>query len=101
MPCDDAIKFDVVRRVLARYLPTHKVVDIDGARVDFGDGAWGLCRASNTGPVLVLRFEARTGERLDEIRAEMEAVVAEAIRLQSGPEVRFASRPQGAAKADG
>ncbi len=89
--CDDAMKFDVVRRVLARYLPTHKVVDIDGARVDFGDGAWGLCRASNTGPVLVLRFEARTAERLAEVRAEMESVVADSIRLQS----------EGAAKADG
>jgi phosphomannomutase/phosphoglucomutase len=89
--CDDRLKFDVVRRVLARYLPTHKVVDIDGARVDFGEGAWGLCRASNTGPVLVLRFEARTAERLAEVRAEMEAVVADAIRLQA----------DGAAKADG
>ncbi|HEY4120554.1 MAG TPA: phosphomannomutase, partial [Byssovorax sp.] len=81
--CPDELKFDVVRRVLARYLPTHKVVDIDGARVDFGDGAWGLCRASNTGPVLVLRFEARTADRLAEIRAEVEAVVDEAIRAQS------------------
>jgi phosphomannomutase / phosphoglucomutase len=78
--CPDAIKFDAVRRVLARYWPTHKVVDIDGARVDFGDGAWGLCRASNTQPVLVLRFEARSEARRDEVRAEVEAAVAEAIR---------------------
>ncbi|HVY49892.1 MAG TPA: phosphomannomutase/phosphoglucomutase [Minicystis sp.] len=83
--CPDAVKFDVVRRVLARYLPTHKVLDIDGARVDFGDGAWGLCRASNTGPVLVLRFEARDAAKLDAVRAEMEAVVREAIeRATSG-----------------
>ncbi|MEJ7730843.1 MAG: hypothetical protein WKG00_16700 [Polyangiaceae bacterium] len=39
---------------------THRVLDIDGARVDKGDGAWGLCRASNTQPVLVLRFEAKS-----------------------------------------
>jgi len=78
--CPDAIKFDVVRRVLARYWPTHRVLDIDGARVDFGDGAWGLCRASNTQPVLVLRFEARTEARRDEIRREVEEVVADAIR---------------------
>src|SRR6185295_18030472 len=63
--CPDDAKFEVVRRVLARYAPTHRVVDIDGARVDFGDGAWGLCRASNTGPILVLRFEARTAARRD------------------------------------
>jgi phosphomannomutase / phosphoglucomutase len=78
--CPDAIKFDAVRRVLARYLPTHRVVDIDGARVDFGDGAWVLCRASNTQPVLVLRFEARSAARRDEVRAEMEHAVADAVR---------------------
>ena len=77
--CPDAIKFDVVRRVTDHFRATHDVLDIEGARVDFGDGAWGLCRASNTGPVLVLRFEARTPERRDRIRAEVEAVVAAAV----------------------
>ena len=74
-----------VRRVLARYRPTHKVVDIDGARVDFGEGAWGLCRASNTGPILVLRFEARSEARRDEIRREVEDAVADAIRRAGSP----------------
>jgi phosphomannomutase/phosphoglucomutase len=78
--CPDAIKFEVVRRILARYWPTHRVLDIDGARIDFGDGAWGLCRASNTGPILVLRFEARTEERRDAIRREVEEAVADALR---------------------
>jgi phosphomannomutase / phosphoglucomutase len=78
--CPDAIKFEVVRRILARYWPTHRVLDIDGARIDFGDGAWGLCRASNTGPILVLRFEARTEARRDEIRREVEEAVADATR---------------------
>jgi phosphomannomutase / phosphoglucomutase len=78
--CPDAIKFEVVRRILARYWPTHRVLDIDGARIDFGDGAWGLCRASNTGAILVMRFEARTPERRDEIRHEVEQAVDEAIR---------------------
>ncbi|HEX2660146.1 MAG TPA: hypothetical protein VHU40_17810, partial [Polyangia bacterium] len=50
----------------------HTVVDIDGARVMF-EGGWGLVRASNTGAVLVLRFEARSPERLAEIRGLMEA----------------------------
>jgi phosphomannomutase/phosphoglucomutase len=79
--CPDALKLDVVRRVLARYLPTHKVADIDGARIDFGDGAWGLCRASNTQPVLVLRFEARTEARRDEIRRDVEEAVATAVAV--------------------
>ncbi len=73
--CPDEVKFAVVAKVLAHYQATHRVLDIDGARVDFGDGAWGLCRASNTQPVLVLRFEARTESRRDEIRREVETIV--------------------------
>ena len=82
--CPDNIKFDVVARVVAHYKSSHRVLDIDGGRVDFGEGAWGLCRASNTQPVLVLRFEAATTSRLEAIRAEVESVVAEAIRVVSG-----------------
>ena len=52
-------------------------VYVDGARVNFGDG-WGLVRASNTQPVLVLRFESVSPERRDAIRAEVERVVADA-----------------------
>jgi len=76
--CPDATKFEVVQRVLARYRPTHRVIDVDGARIIFPDGAWGLVRASNTQPVLVLRFEATSAERLAEIRAEVEGAVATA-----------------------
>ena len=47
------------------------MIDVDGVRVLYGDG-WGLVRASNTQPILVLRFEARTAERLAAIRADME-----------------------------
>ncbi len=57
------------------------VVDIDGARMSFGTPAapaWGLVRASNTGPILVLRFEATTAERRDSLRAEVEKVVSDA-----------------------
>jgi phosphomannomutase / phosphoglucomutase len=78
--CPDAVKFAVVRRVTERFRRSHRVVDIDGARIDFGDGAWGLCRGSNTGPILVLRFEARSAARRDAIRAEVEAEVAAAVR---------------------
>ena len=80
--CPDETKFDVVAAVRSHFrgegLP---VVDIDGARVSFGtqrEPAWGLVRASNTGPVLVMRFEASTQERLDAIRSQVERVVDEA-----------------------
>ena len=70
--CPDEIKFAVVERAVAHFRASHDVIDVDGARVLFGDG-WGLIRASNTQPVLVLRFEARTARRLAEIRALMES----------------------------
>lgn len=65
--CDDSAKFDVVSRVVGHFQKDHQVIDVDGARILFGDG-WGLVRASNTQPVLVARFEARTPERLKEIQ---------------------------------
>jgi phosphomannomutase/phosphoglucomutase len=64
-------KFDLVDQAKAHFSRSREVIDVDGARILFGDG-WGLIRASNTQPVLVARFEARTQERLDEIRAEVE-----------------------------
>ena len=51
-----------------------KVTDIDGIRLDLGDG-WGLVRASNTQPVIVLRFEAKTKARLEEIRSMVEGAL--------------------------
>ena len=69
--CPDDRKFDVVDRAVDHFRGTHEVIDVDGARVLFGDG-WGLVRASNTQPILVLRFEARSRERLEAIREEFE-----------------------------
>jgi phosphomannomutase / phosphoglucomutase len=77
--CADEIKFDVVARVAAEFQKTHKVVDIDGARVLFDHG-WGLVRASNTQPVLVMRFEAETADDLKLYQSEMEHAV-DAARL--------------------
>jgi phosphomannomutase/phosphoglucomutase len=71
---DDDVKFVLVSRVLAHYQRTHDVIDVDGARIQF-EGGWGLVRASNTQPVLVLRFEADSEARLNTIRNEVEAVV--------------------------
>jgi phosphomannomutase/phosphoglucomutase len=70
----DEQKFEIVSRVLAHYRATHEVLEVDGARIEFA-GGWGLVRASNTQPALVLRFEADTAARLAEIRSEVERVV--------------------------
>ena len=72
--CDDARKFDLVQQVVEHYRPTHALVDIDGARIQF-NGGWALVRASNTQPVLVLRFEADSEERLASMRDEVESVL--------------------------
>ncbi|MBI5550242.1 MAG: phosphomannomutase/phosphoglucomutase [Desulfobacterales bacterium] len=79
--CPDDIKFDVVARVTEYFSKREKVIDIDGARVLF-DGGWGLVRASNTQPVLVLRFEAVSPERLNEIRHTVEEAL-ENIKAKS------------------
>jgi phosphomannomutase/phosphoglucomutase len=70
-PASEETKFDIVSRATEHFRRGHDVIDVDGARVLFGDG-WGLIRASNTEPVLVARYEARTPERLAGIRTEME-----------------------------
>jgi phosphomannomutase/phosphoglucomutase len=67
MDCPDEKKFDVVARLAEAFKKDFDVIDVDGARVLF-EGGWGLVRASNTQPVLVLRFEALDEKRLEEIR---------------------------------
>ena len=67
----DDKKFDLVKRAVAEFKKKYDVNDIDGARIQFPDG-WGLVRASNTQPVLVMRFEATTEKRLSEIRKVVE-----------------------------
>ncbi|SHI81090.1 phosphomannomutase [Desulfatibacillum alkenivorans DSM 16219] len=74
--CPEDVKFGVVEKVTEYFRSRHEVIDIDGARIIFDDG-WGLVRASNTQPVLVLRFEALSQKRLAEIRQYVESVVAE------------------------
>jgi phosphomannomutase / phosphoglucomutase len=74
-------KFAIVERAVAHFARAREVVDVDGARVLFADG-WGLLRASNTQPVLVARYEAKTTEALAGIRAEMESWLrSEGVRL--------------------
>ena len=66
--CPDDLKFKLVAELTERFRKDHEVIDIDGVRVSF-DGGWALVRASNTQPVLVLRAEATTPEKLEEIKA--------------------------------
>ena len=75
--CPDDVKFAAVEAIKKRFAD-HDVIDIDGARILF-DGGWGLVRASNTQPALVLRFEAKTERRRDEIRREVESALAEIL----------------------
>ena len=70
--CPDDVKFSVVDKIVAYFKARQPVIDIDGLRALYDDG-WGLVRASNTQPALVLRFEALSEQRLDEIRNEIEA----------------------------
>ena len=82
-PCPEERKFEVVREITEHFRKTHPVIDVDGVRVDFGDG-WGLVRASNTTPLLILRFEADTEERLQEIRGIVQTKLAEVMRAVVG-----------------
>jgi phosphomannomutase/phosphoglucomutase len=72
---DDEKKFGLVEKVKEHYRKTHPVIDVDGVRVKFEKG-WGLLRASNTQPVLVMRFEAETPELLAAYKSGMEQVLA-------------------------
>jgi phosphomannomutase/phosphoglucomutase len=72
--CSDDLKFAIVEKVKAHFQAIRPCNDIDGVRVQFEHG-WGLVRASNTQPILVLRFEADTQEHLDAYRREVNAAV--------------------------
>jgi phosphomannomutase / phosphoglucomutase len=76
--CPDERKFQVVETVKSHFQRIGEVVDVDGARILFPHG-WGLVRASNTQPILVLRFEADSDENLQEIRDIVETQVRETI----------------------
>ena len=75
VPCPDDIKFAVVEKAKEHFRANRlDIIDVDGARIVFPDG-WGLVRASNTQPVLVLRYEADTMERLEDIRQLVEGTI--------------------------
>jgi phosphomannomutase/phosphoglucomutase len=63
-------KFELVQRAVRHFSSRYPVNTIDGVRITFPDG-WGLLRASNTQPILVLRFEASNQRSLDAARGEV------------------------------
>jgi phosphomannomutase/phosphoglucomutase len=77
--CPDEIKFQLTEKVRGEFKKEYRVIDVDGVRIEFPDG-WGLIRASNTQPALVLRFEAVNKERLEEIRSLIERKLEQAKR---------------------
>lgn len=80
--CPEEIKFQVAERAKTLF-PEYESNPLDGIRITFSKG-WGLVRASNTSPVLVMRFEATTPELLAEYQTLVEsrigAVVSELSR---------------------
>jgi phosphomannomutase/phosphoglucomutase len=74
--CPDGEKFRVVDELSRELKQRYETIDIDGARVLFPTGGWGLVRASNTNPYLTLRFEAKTEAEI----ADMKRVIYDALR---------------------
>jgi phosphomannomutase/phosphoglucomutase len=75
LDCPDDLKFRIAEKVREHFQGRFETIDIDGVRVKFPEG-WGLVRASNTQPVLVLRFEAQTQQKLAEYQKLVEGVIA-------------------------
>jgi phosphomannomutase / phosphoglucomutase len=76
VPCPEEQKEEAIAKVKQRFASNYKVVDVDGARIQFKDG-WGLVRPSNTQPILVLRAEATSPEALAEIKQQLADVLSE------------------------
>lgn len=79
--CPDDKKTEIVAAITAHFSESYSVNTADGARIDFGDGAWAGIRQSNTSPKLSICIEARSQERLDELQ---ELVMT---HLQTYPEI--------------
>jgi phosphomannomutase / phosphoglucomutase len=75
-PCPDGEKFKVIEELARDLKARFETIDIDGARVLFPGGGWGLVRASNTNPYLTLRFEAATEYQIE----DMKRVIYDALR---------------------
>ncbi|MBI2985278.1 MAG: phosphomannomutase/phosphoglucomutase [Deltaproteobacteria bacterium] len=74
--CPDERKFHVAEKAKEFFRKHYPIIDVDGVRIQFPKG-WGLIRASNTQPALVLRFEAESAEKLKEYRNIVEGKLKE------------------------
>jgi phosphomannomutase / phosphoglucomutase len=74
--CPDDKKFGLIHELVRDLKQRYQTIDIDGARVLFPDGGWGLVRASNTSPYLTLRFEGHSEAQID----AMKRVIYDALR---------------------
>jgi phosphomannomutase/phosphoglucomutase len=74
--CPDEKKFLIAEKAKAYFRQRYPIIDVDGVRIQFPEG-WGLIRASNTQPALVLRFEAQSAEKLRAYRSLVEAKLKE------------------------
>jgi phosphomannomutase/phosphoglucomutase len=91
LACPDGIKTEVVQQVKNYFKTTYPVDELDGARINFGDG-WALVRASNTQPALSLRFEATSKERLEQLKDQVLSRVEHWVtRLGEGVEPKHIS----------
>ena len=77
--CDDEIKFDVIKNLMEKFKKEHKVLDIDGIRINFKD-SWVLIRASNTSPYIRVTVEANTNKELETQTKKFEVCVEEEIK---------------------
>lgn len=84
--CREERKFAIVEAARERFAKEFEIIDVDGVRILFPDGAWGLIRASNTQPVLVLRFEAQSEARLQEVQRFVEGELEKLERLKTKDE---------------
>jgi len=95
MTCPDDLKFEVVNRAKGWFRERYAIVDIDGVRIQFQEAGknvgWGLIRASNTGAVLVLRFEADSNDRLAHIKSLVEGRLKEILTELGAPEPKAAA----------
>ena len=79
IPCPDDEKFQITERIAQKVREKYECSDIDGVRINYPDG-WGLIRASNTQPVMVVRCEGKTQEALERIMSDVKArVLAEGL----------------------
>ena len=79
IPCPDDEKFQVTERIVQKVREKYECSDIDGVRINYPEG-WGLIRASNTQPVMVVRCEGKTQEALERIMADVKSrVLAEGL----------------------